>query len=39
MVIVIGNESDGRILVTVEVEAELDAEAVRMWGCCKRLGG
>ena len=36
VVIVVSNESDERILVTVE--AELDAEAVRMWGYRKGLG-
>jgi len=38
VVAVVGKEGDGRILVAVDVEAELDAEPVRMCGCRKGLG-
>jgi len=37
-VAVVGRDSDGRVLVAVEVEAKLDAEPVRRWGCLKGLG-
>ena len=38
VVAVVGKEGEGRILVAVDVEAELDAEPVRMWGCRRGLG-